>query len=181
MVFVGVQPYLTQLPPTYLSSTRAVLSPALAKTIERGVPPWPAPMTIASYDRSAAIVPSVGSFTPNSYHSRSCTQAGSGTAPSPGGGRARGGEPRQRRREFTVAFESRSVETLSRGGRSRSQRGHDFIRGQQRVRQKFEIDQGGAVSVTPLRMPWSSGGIPRDGDLEALLQEVAHVRFHADV
>src|SRR5215467_14707191 len=30
-------------------------------------------------------------------------------------------------------------------------------------------------------MPWPRRGIPRDGDLEALLQEVAQVRFHTDV
>ena len=88
---------MTQLPPTYLSSTRAVLSPALAKTIERGVSPWPAPMTIASYDRSAAIVPSVGSFTsefvplpivhPSGERPTRCASF-AGTAPSPWGERA---------------------------------------------------------------------------------------------
>src|SRR5215467_16398099 len=30
-------------------------------------------------------------------------------------------------------------------------------------------------------MPWASGGIPRDGDLETLLEQVAQMRFDTDV
>jgi hypothetical protein len=45
---------------------------------------------------------------------------------------------------------------LSLGGRPGSQRGHDLIRAQPRVRQKSEVDHGGGVSVTTRSRPYRS-------------------------
>src|SRR5262245_19516704 len=36
-------------------------------------------------------------------------------------------------------------------------------------------------AVAPLGVPWAGGGIPHDSDLESLLEQVAWVRFDADV
>src|SRR5579872_274837 len=49
MVFVGVQPSFTQVPPTCLRSINAVCMPAPARAVESGVPACPAPMMMASY------------------------------------------------------------------------------------------------------------------------------------
>ncbi len=46
IVFVGVQPSLTQVPPMWLRSTSAVRRPASANALQRGVPPCPEPITI---------------------------------------------------------------------------------------------------------------------------------------
>src|SRR4029077_17042085 len=48
MVLVGVHPSLMQVPPTCSRSTRAVRIPAPASAWHSGVPPCPAPITIAS-------------------------------------------------------------------------------------------------------------------------------------
>jgi hypothetical protein len=45
---------------TRFSPSIGEVTSARAKTIERGSPSWPAPITIASYGRSAAISPSLG-------------------------------------------------------------------------------------------------------------------------
>src|ERR1700730_1293416 len=55
MVLVGVQPSLTQGPPTCSRSISAVRRPAPASAIHSGVPPWPEPITIAWY-RSGALI-----------------------------------------------------------------------------------------------------------------------------
>jgi hypothetical protein len=54
--FVGVQPSLTQVPPTCLRSTSAVRRPEPASAIHKGVPPWPEPITIAWYCLDALIL-----------------------------------------------------------------------------------------------------------------------------
>lgn len=48
IVFVGVQPVFTQVPPTFLRSISAVRHPALASAFYSGVPPCPEPRMIAS-------------------------------------------------------------------------------------------------------------------------------------
>jgi hypothetical protein len=48
IAFVGVQPSLTHVPPTPLFSINAVLYPASANLLDRGAPPWPEPIIIAS-------------------------------------------------------------------------------------------------------------------------------------
>ena len=48
IVFVGVQPTLTQVPPTCSRSTTAVFHPAAASATASGFPPWPVPITMAS-------------------------------------------------------------------------------------------------------------------------------------
>src|SRR5215471_18960882 len=55
MVLVGVQPRLTQVPPTSSTSITAVFLPALARAVDSGPPPWPAPITIASYVAVIAV------------------------------------------------------------------------------------------------------------------------------
>ncbi len=47
-VFVGMQPVLTQVPPTFPRSTMATFMPAPASRAAREGPAWPVPMTIAS-------------------------------------------------------------------------------------------------------------------------------------
>src|SRR2546423_11508110 len=54
MVLVGVQPSLMHVPPTCVRSTIAVRRPAAARAPASGPPPWPAPITIASYRSSTA-------------------------------------------------------------------------------------------------------------------------------
>src|SRR5262249_21522620 len=44
-----------------------------------------------------------------------------------------------------------------------------------------KIDERRGVSVAPLGVPRARRGIPRDGDLETMLEQVAQVRFDADV
>ncbi len=48
IVFVGVHPTLTQVPPTCSRSISAVLRLAWARAFENGVPACPEPITIAS-------------------------------------------------------------------------------------------------------------------------------------
>lgn len=43
MVFVGVQPVFTHVPPKSARSTRAVERPDLARATARGTPAWPEP------------------------------------------------------------------------------------------------------------------------------------------
>src|SRR5262249_39620704 len=50
-VLVGMQPLLTQVPPTSLRSMIAVLRPALPRRTASAGPAWPVPMTIASNSR----------------------------------------------------------------------------------------------------------------------------------
>jgi len=47
-VFVGMQPVLTQVPPTFPRSRMATFMPAAARRAARAGPAWPVPMTIAS-------------------------------------------------------------------------------------------------------------------------------------
>jgi len=49
MVLVGVQPRLTQVPPTDSLSISATLQPAFARVVARGPPLCPDPIIIASY------------------------------------------------------------------------------------------------------------------------------------
>ena len=55
-VFVGMQPTLTQVPPTRLRSRMAVLRPEAARRTASAGPACPVPMTIASY-RSLMCLP----------------------------------------------------------------------------------------------------------------------------
>src|SRR5215472_4158920 len=48
MALVGVQPVLTQVPPTRWRSTTATVIPAPAKRNAKDGPAWPVPMMIAS-------------------------------------------------------------------------------------------------------------------------------------
>ena len=48
IVFVGVQPSLTQVPPKCSCSMRAVLRPARDRAVDNGPPPCPAPITMES-------------------------------------------------------------------------------------------------------------------------------------
>src|SRR5262249_39508808 len=56
-VLVGVQPLLTQVPPTSLRSMIAVLRPALPSRTASAGPAWPVPMTIASNARVMRLPP----------------------------------------------------------------------------------------------------------------------------
>src|SRR5262249_8887425 len=60
-------------------------------------------------------------------------------------------------------------------------RADDVVRSDYRVREKSEVDERRGVSVAPLGVPRASRGILRDDDLETLLEQVAQVRFDADV
>ena len=55
-VFVGMQPVLTQVPPTFPRSMMATFMPAPASRAARDGPAWPVPMTIASKDWLAAAM-----------------------------------------------------------------------------------------------------------------------------
>ena len=55
-VFVGMQPVLTQVPPTFPRSMMATLMPAPASRAAREGPAWPVPMTIASKDWLASAM-----------------------------------------------------------------------------------------------------------------------------
>ena len=57
MVFVGVHPTFTQVPPTYSRSTTAVRRPAPARSRASGFPAWPVPRTIASKRSGSMIMP----------------------------------------------------------------------------------------------------------------------------
>lgn len=54
-VLVGVQPVLTQVPPTALRSTTATFIPVLARRSAKDGPAWPAPITIASKSGIGAV------------------------------------------------------------------------------------------------------------------------------
>src|SRR5436309_13346610 len=69
MVLVGVQPVLMQVPPRCASSISATLQPRSARLCERGLPPWPEPMIIASYFIvETPFSPTARGFTRERYH-----------------------------------------------------------------------------------------------------------------
>src|SRR5689334_449941 len=58
---------------------------------------------------------------------------------------------------------------------------HHVVRCQHRVCEKREVNERRRVTVAPLGMPWGSRRVLRNSDLETLLQQIAQVRFDADV